>query len=66
MLEQAFIPVPSLLPGCCQHSLRNALGTAHQLDTCVGQSQNPQESDYLAVVATAEVMASEDTRRSKE
>lgn len=41
VLEETFIPVPTLLPGCCQHSLRNALGTVQQLDTCVGQSQNP-------------------------
>ena len=44
VLDQAFIPVPTLLPGCCQHSLRNALGTAHQPDTSDGQGQNPQES----------------------
>lgn len=65
MLEQAFIPVPTLLPGCCQHSLGNALGTSHQLDTCVGRSQNPPESGCLAMVATAEGMALEDTRRPK-
>lgn len=45
VLEQAFIPVPTLLPGCCQYKVRNVLGTTHQLDTCVGQGQNPQKSD---------------------